>query len=514
MHSPIISLQTTDTNGATAHIQQKISATFDPVVSFLSSNYHTACIKSIHSRGVSLETLSTNLASSVGFTSSPTPVADENIISTISDIKLKGGSAESRRGHGTLLPTVNSLIAAPDGAADAASRATFWEIFLYSYRCQQQIPPLVKDDVFFAPAISDDDSVITTHSNSSIGDNSLAVGNSAPTPCLSPVTAPADFLCNHEPLFDGIDDLQQHQHQHQQQQQIPDDSTCARYLIGSMSSNNNENSKSLFDIYDYQSLHALSPQPTFASSDDEYLPDADDHGADMDGINSSASSVCSSPSSSCSELDAYQCSSIPSLKRKLSLISQNDNNSRPDPPYRRLKAKPAAKRRAKRHLGRRSRQKPVIAPYHEQNDGGSDLSIFERLTQAGIDWCRYCGTTEGVNWRPGPWGKRTLCNKHGCDYKGYGIASRLPRLDLSAFANERLEDRKRPVVQQTCIICQHTESTMDNKLISCEGGCSHSYHQLCRIPAIDPSANRDKEWCCNSLCRQNRKRSKVGPYDA
>lgn len=36
-------------------------------------------------------------------------------------------------------------------------------------------------------------------------------------------------------------------------------------------------------------------------------------------------------------------------------------------------------------------------------------TIYEKLTKASVDWCRYCGTTEGVNWRPGPWGKRTLC---------------------------------------------------------------------------------------------------------
>ncbi|KAI8970369.1 hypothetical protein BDF20DRAFT_121400 [Mycotypha africana] len=36
-------------------------------------------------------------------------------------------------------------------------------------------------------------------------------------------------------------------------------------------------------------------------------------------------------------------------------------------------------------------------------------TIYQKLTEANIDWCRYCGTTEGVNWRPGPWGKRTLC---------------------------------------------------------------------------------------------------------
>jgi hypothetical protein len=36
-------------------------------------------------------------------------------------------------------------------------------------------------------------------------------------------------------------------------------------------------------------------------------------------------------------------------------------------------------------------------------------SIYQKLSKQNIDWCRYCGTTEGVNWRPGPWGKRTLC---------------------------------------------------------------------------------------------------------
>ncbi|GAB5590792.1 hypothetical protein Unana1_05692 [Umbelopsis nana] len=39
----------------------------------------------------------------------------------------------------------------------------------------------------------------------------------------------------------------------------------------------------------------------------------------------------------------------------------------------------------------------------------SGPTIFEKFTDAEVDWCRYCGTTEGVNWRPGPWGKRTLC---------------------------------------------------------------------------------------------------------
>jgi hypothetical protein len=36
-------------------------------------------------------------------------------------------------------------------------------------------------------------------------------------------------------------------------------------------------------------------------------------------------------------------------------------------------------------------------------------SIYQIFSKQNVDWCRYCGTTEGVNWRPGPWGKRTLC---------------------------------------------------------------------------------------------------------
>lgn len=38
-----------------------------------------------------------------------------------------------------------------------------------------------------------------------------------------------------------------------------------------------------------------------------------------------------------------------------------------------------------------------------------EKTLYQYLTEQSIDWCRYCGTTEGVNWRPGPWGKRTLC---------------------------------------------------------------------------------------------------------
>ncbi|KAL7320307.1 hypothetical protein PS15m_000207 [Mucor circinelloides] len=134
-------------------------------------------------------------------------------------------------------------------------------------------------------------------------------------------------------------------------------------------------------------------------------------------------------------------------------------------------------------------------------------TVFQQLTEANVDWCRYCGTTEGVNWRPGPWGKRTLCNKHGCDYKGYGLASRLPRLDLSGYMDEKIEDRIRPVVQEFCIVCQCSEQADSNQLIHCQGGCSRAYHQQCHKPSI--TVNPSATWYCNALCKENRKLKKV-----
>lgn len=96
-----------------------------------------------------------------------------------------------------------------------------------------------------------------------------------------------------------------------------------------------------------------------------------------------------------------------------------------------------------------------------------------------------------------------IYSKHGCDYKGYGLASRLPRLDLSAFTKEKLEDRQRPIVQQFCVICQAPEKTL-NKLVPCQGGCSRAYHQYCH--SIKPS---QLPWYCSSLCQENKQKNKV-----
>ncbi|KAL1917242.1 uncharacterized protein VTP21DRAFT_4898 [Calcarisporiella thermophila] len=137
-------------------------------------------------------------------------------------------------------------------------------------------------------------------------------------------------------------------------------------------------------------------------------------------------------------------------------------------------------------------------------------TLFQQLTKAQRDWCRYCGTTEGVNWRPGPWGKRTLCNKHGCDYKGYGFACKLPRLDLTEFVKETVADRDRPVLQLYCVECQRKESWKGNVLVRCEG-CPKAFHQRCYSGGIESSIVEGKDvWVCDAACYENVKKKRIG----
>lgn len=142
----------------------------------------------------------------------------------------------------------------------------------------------------------------------------------------------------------------------------------------------------------------------------------------------------------------------------------------------------------------------------------STPTIYQKLTKANIDWCRYCGTTEGVNWRPGPWGKRTLCNKHGCDYKGYGFACKLPRLDLTAFTRESIDERERPVLQLYCSGCQRKDSWEGNVLVRCEG-CPKAFHQNCCPPTSgelsDEFVASKEAWFCDASCCENTRRKRI-----
>ncbi|PWA00737.1 hypothetical protein BB558_003215 [Smittium angustum] len=128
-------------------------------------------------------------------------------------------------------------------------------------------------------------------------------------------------------------------------------------------------------------------------------------------------------------------------------------------------------------------------------------TVFQEFTKLGIDWCRYCGTTEGINWRPGPWGKRTLCNKHGCDYKGYGFASKTPRLDLRSFIGEPVDERNMPILQTYCYVCLKDTYDDENPLLYCDG-CPNSYHKncLCETEIKEP-LNTPKFFCTENCSR-------------
>ncbi|KAI8979037.1 hypothetical protein BDB01DRAFT_898500 [Pilobolus umbonatus] len=140
----------------------------------------------------------------------------------------------------------------------------------------------------------------------------------------------------------------------------------------------------------------------------------------------------------------------------------------------------------------------------------SQPTLFQTLSKENIDWCRYCGTTEGVNWRPGPWGKRTLCNKHGCDYKGYGFACKLPRLDLTGFVKESIESRDRPVLQLYCSGCQKKDSWEGNVLVRCEG-CPKAFHQKCfsNEELTDDFVASDEPFFCDNACCENTRRKRI-----
>lgn len=97
----------------------------------------------------------------------------------------------------------------------------------------------------------------------------------------------------------------------------------------------------------------------------------------------------------------------------------------------------------------------------------------------------------------------TFVSKHGCDYKGYGLASRLPRLDLSRYRHEEIQDRHRPVIQEFCFYCQQRGEA----LMACDGGCSRAFHRLCMD---QPQEQQGKFWYCGTSCAENRRKKRVG----
>ncbi len=120
----------------------------------------------------------------------------------------------------------------------------------------------------------------------------------------------------------------------------------------------------------------------------------------------------------------------------------------------------------------------------------ADKQIYEQLTLSDVDWCRYCGTTAGNSWRPGPWGPRSLCFRHGRDWSVH------KRLDLSEFENVTC-DRANPVLQDYCKVCW----TNGGIVRKCHG-CANGYHAQCFLKRTNRSVASllSKPWYCNSTC--------------
>jgi len=138
-------------------------------------------------------------------------------------------------------------------------------------------------------------------------------------------------------------------------------------------------------------------------------------------------------------------------------------------------------------------------------DLSPDQPIFESLDQVGGKWCRYCGTTGGYYWKEGPWGPKTLCNKHGCEYLGCGFAKTTSnRIDLSSFQQEPKEARKCPIIQEYCAICWKKISQNQRTFRKCHG-CPFAFHEECysRVHKLETPLAKTSRWYCSDKCCEN-----------
>jgi len=90
------------------------------------------------------------------------------------------------------------------------------------------------------------------------------------------------------------------------------------------------------------------------------------------------------------------------------------------------------------------------------------------------------------------------CNsKHGCDYKGYGFACKLPRLNLTEFEHESVNDRVIPVLQLFCSSCQEREH--QGNTMRC-AGCPRAFHSGCLEAGMKWTRG---VWYCTSTCEES-----------
>lgn len=319
---------------------------------------------------------------------------------------------------------------------------------------------VIKDDVFLAqPSVytdTDDNASLSSHSSLSSfqhGDKSVT------SPCLSPVTSPTNFLYNHEPLFEGgIIEVEETALAYDGEDEEYDDP-----LSIVTESTLKQPMRRLSASEDLDWFKLLDAFRADVACD---IPASTETAVKYDGDRLSLSSISSE-----SDMDDYMVledteSRCKNKRKRLTknqtratnemfkLYLANDFNAQ-NQSVKALKKpkpiKPRQKRQKKANTGVKKLPKKkmnnvkklilvpnVVAPTQKptsntkekyddldqnkeidvchqlieniaEDEKIDNRTVFQQLTDVSIDWCRYCGTTEDVNWRPGPWGKRTLC---------------------------------------------------------------------------------------------------------
>ncbi|KAL9537300.1 hypothetical protein MBANPS3_011899 [Mucor bainieri] len=401
--------------------------------------------------------------------------------------------------------------------------------------CHQK--SVIKDDVFLAQPSShhvdiDDNASLSSHSTLS----SFQPSVTSPY-CLSPVSSPTHFLYNHEPLFEGGIIETEDKPVFDYDGEDKEYSNFSPATGGSALKEHGEclpvsgdlDWLNLLDVFHADATTDMLTSYGAATEDDKDSlglselvseSDLDDYVFSNDAVpestNNKRKRVTKAQSSPTTTKTAAAKKPRQKRQRKIKTTAKrqlkmkaHENNSVVASNDTESIQKPTSSSDNKEGYDDMDQNKETHNHCQLTDSSVSDdnSTMFQQLTDASVDWCRYCGTTEGVNWRPGPWGKRTLCNKHGCDYKGYGLANRLPRLDLSAYIDEKIEDRIRPIVQEFCFMCQCPEQVDSNQLVHCQGGCSRAYHRHCHNPSI--KAGSFAPWYCGALCKENRQLKKV-----
>lgn len=146
--------------------------------------------------------------------------------------------------------------------------------------------------------------------------------------------------------------------------------------------------------------------------------------------------------------------------------------------------------------------------------GPQKEQIYEYFNEKGIDWCRYCGVAgeTGTFWKLGPWGDRTLCHKHGCEFFGCGFARvTKTRLDLTEFYNEKRSDRIRPIISEYCSSCwgKLDDDDLSNTTVSCNG-CPLAFHKTCYNNFSSPLLDIHPFYCTES-CHENFEKCLIRP---